>query len=68
MAKDYLSAMACAANFAFVNRQLITFQVRKSFKKYFSKVDVKVLYDVAHNIAKFEEFEVDGKKKVLCVS
>jgi tRNA-splicing ligase RtcB (3'-phosphate/5'-hydroxy nucleic acid ligase) len=67
LAKDYLGAMAAAANFAFANRQLITFQTRKSFKKYFPKAKVDVLYDVAHNIAKFEEFLVDGKKQTLCV-
>lgn len=66
-AKDYLAAMSAAANFAFVNRQLITFQIRKSFKKFFAKADLKVVYDIAHNIAKFEDFEVDGKMKKLCV-
>lgn len=67
VAKDYLAAMAAAANFAFVNRQLITYQVRESFKKYFSKTKVNLVYDVAHNIAKFEEFTINGKKKTLCV-
>lgn len=67
VAKDYLAAMAAAANFAFVNRQLITHQIRKSFSKYFAKSKIEVLYDVAHNIAKFEEFEINGKKKTLCV-
>jgi tRNA-splicing ligase RtcB (3'-phosphate/5'-hydroxy nucleic acid ligase) len=67
LAKDYLAAMSAAANFAFANRQLITFQARKSFKKYFPKAKLSVLYDVAHNIAKFEEFSVNGKNKTLCV-
>lgn len=66
-AKDYLAAMAAAANFAFVNRQLITFQIRKSFRKFFPKAQLKVIYDIAHNIAKFEDFEINGKTKKLCV-
>ncbi len=66
-AKEYISAMACAANFAFTNRQIITFQIRNSFKKYFPKVKIDVVYDIAHNIAKFEEFNVNGRRKVLCV-
>lgn len=67
LGKDYLSAMAAAANFAFANRQLITHNIRKSFAKLFPKHKIEVLYDVAHNIAKFEEFEIDGKKQTLCV-
>lgn len=67
LGKDYLSAMATAANFAFTNRQLITHQIRKSFSKYFPKSEIKVVYDIAHNIAKFEEFEINGKKQTLCI-
>ncbi|MEK6818925.1 MAG: RtcB family protein [Nanoarchaeota archaeon] len=67
IAKDYFGAMRAAANFAFVNRQIITHQIRKSFKKYFPKAKVRLVYDIAHNIAKFEEFEINGKKKTLCV-
>ncbi len=67
VAKDYLSAMAAAANFAFANRQLITHQIRKSFKKFSSKIKINVVYDIAHNIAKFENFKIDGKDKILCV-
>lgn len=67
LGKDYRSAMAAAANFAFTNRQLITHQVRKSFNKYFPKADISVVYDIAHNIAKFEEFEIKGEKQTLCV-
>ena len=59
--------MAAAANFAFVNRQLITYKVREAFKKFFSKGKLDILYDVAHNIAKFEQFEIEGKKQTLCV-
>jgi tRNA-splicing ligase RtcB (3'-phosphate/5'-hydroxy nucleic acid ligase) len=67
LGKDYRAAMAAAANFAFVNRQMISFQVRESFAKIFSKAKLKLVYDIAHNIAKFEEFVIDGKKKTLCV-
>jgi tRNA-splicing ligase RtcB len=67
LAKDYLAAMAAAANFAFTNRQLITHSIRESFKKYFSKSQISVVYDVAHNIAKFESFNIRGKTKTLCV-
>ncbi len=67
LGKDYRAAMAAAANFAFCNRQLITHQVRKSFNKYFPKVEIKVVYDIAHNIAKFEELEINGKKQTLCI-
>jgi tRNA-splicing ligase RtcB len=65
--QDYFAAMNAAANFAFVNRQLITHQVRQAFKRFFPKGKLTLLYDVAHNIAKFEEFTIDGKKKTLCV-
>lgn len=67
LGKDYLSAMAAAANFAFANRQLISFLVRKSFSKYFKNISLELIYDVAHNIAKFEEFEISEKKITLCV-
>ncbi|MEK6843856.1 MAG: RtcB family protein, partial [Nanoarchaeota archaeon] len=67
LGKDYKSAMACAANFAFTNRQLITHQIRKTFQKFFPKSEIKLVYDIAHNIAKFEEFIIDGKKQILCV-
>ncbi len=60
LAKNYLQAMAAAANFAFANRQLITYQLRRVFEKIFAKkaedLGLKIVYDVCHNIAKFEEF------------
>ncbi len=67
LGKEYRQAMSAAANFAFVNRQLITYRIREAFKKYFPKDKLEVLYDVAHNIAKFEEFTINGKKQTLCV-
>jgi tRNA-splicing ligase RtcB len=67
LGKDYFSAMACAANFAFANRQLIASWVRDVFVKMFPKVKVETLYDICHNIAKIEEHVVDGKKIKVCV-
>ncbi|HIG51898.1 TPA: RtcB family protein [Candidatus Pacearchaeota archaeon] len=67
LGKDYRAAMAAAANFAFTNRHMIMYQVRKNFKHYFPKSEFKLVYDIAHNIAKFEEHDVGGKKLTLCV-
>lgn len=67
LGQDYLSAMSAAANFAFVNRQLITYQIRKAFEKILGKkseeMGMEIVYDVAHNIAKFEEHQVPNSKK-----
>ncbi len=65
----YFKAMATAANFAFNNRQTILHFVRQAFKDVLSTPpeEVRLLYDVCHNIAKFETYEVAGKKKRLCV-
>jgi tRNA-splicing ligase RtcB len=60
----YLAAMAAAANFAFVNRQVMAHFARDVFGKMFDAT-LSTVYDVCHNIAKFEEHEVDGKKKRL---
>ncbi len=66
LGKKYLSAMNCAANFAFANKQLITHWIRENLKHYFPDIKIGVVYDVCHNIAKFEEHEIDGKsQKVL---
>jgi tRNA-splicing ligase RtcB len=69
--KAYYGAMACAANTAFANRQVITDAVRKSFSRVFGKpvdrMGMHLVYDVAHNIAKFEKYEVDGKSVRLLV-
>jgi tRNA-splicing ligase RtcB len=67
-AQDYFAAMAAGANYAWANRQIISHWVRETFKRYYrSDVRMDLLYDVAHNVAKFEEHEVDGVKKKLCV-
>lgn len=65
--ENYLAAMAAAANFAFANRQLITHRVREAFARVMGKRDVKMVYDVCHNIAKFEEHTVEGDKKRVLV-
>ena len=65
--KDYFSAMACAANYAWANRQLIMHWVRETFQRILgvspNELGMKLVYDVAHNIAKFE---THGGKR-LCV-
>jgi len=69
--QQYLGAMACAANFAFANRQMITHWVRETFEQVFrmgpKDLKLDLIYDVCHNIAKLEHHTVDGKKKKLCV-
>ena len=67
LGKDFFLAMNAAANFAFANREIISHQIRKSFEKFFPKIKIPLVYDVCHNIAKFEEHEVNGKKQMLCV-
>jgi len=69
--ESYLKAMACAANFAWANRQLIVHWVRESFEKVLNNsaenMDMGIVYDVCHNIAKLEEHIIDGKKRKVYV-
>lgn len=69
--QDYLKSMSAAANYAWVNRSSMTFLTRQAFAKQFNAspddLDMQVIYDVSHNIAKFEEHLVDGKPKRLLV-
>jgi tRNA-splicing ligase RtcB len=69
--RAYYAAMACAVNYAFVNRQVLAMGVREAFERVLagkvSDFDLFQVYDVAHNIAKFEEHEVDGRPMRLCV-
>ncbi|MBD3173866.1 MAG: RNA-splicing ligase RtcB, partial [Armatimonadia bacterium] len=69
--QKYLRAMACAANYAWVNRQVIMHLVRGAFERVMGssarKLGMGLVYDVAHNIAKIERHEVEGEKKRLCV-
>lgn len=65
--RDYLGAMAAAANFAFANRQMITHWVREAFSHVYGTGELRVVYDVAHNIAKEEEHVIDGKNRRVLV-
>ena len=68
-AKKYISAMNTAANFAFNNRQQILHYVRKAFTKVCNIPGEKIqtIYDVCHNIAKFEDHKINGKMTKVCV-
>jgi tRNA-splicing ligase RtcB len=60
--------MAAAANFAFANRQVMTHWARQSFARVLGKDGrLDTVYDVCHNIAKFERFVIDGRERRLCV-
>lgn len=64
----YYKAMCCAINYAFANRQMIEHWTRDVFKKVMGSSDeMKQVYDVCHNLAKFEKHNVDGKQKLVCV-
>ena len=69
--RDYLSAMACAANFAMCNREAITHWIRECFQRIFRaearKLGMEVLYDVSHNLAKVEDHVVEGETMSLMV-
>jgi tRNA-splicing ligase RtcB len=69
--KDYLAAMACAANYAWTNRQFILHWARESFAKVFAKsqaeLGMRQIYDVCHNIAKLESYTLNGQTERLCV-
>jgi tRNA-splicing ligase RtcB len=69
--RGYYAAMACAANYAFANRQLLAHFVRQAFEEVLGKsvddADLHMVYDIAHNMAKVEEHEVRGKRRRLCV-
>ncbi len=69
--QDYYGAMACAANMAFANRQVITHRIREVFSKIFGRdareLGMKLVYDVAHNIAKVEKYKINGVEKELVV-
>jgi tRNA-splicing ligase RtcB (3'-phosphate/5'-hydroxy nucleic acid ligase) len=69
--QSYLGAMRCAVNYAFANRQVIAHHTRKAFEKALgvsaAQVDMRTVYEVAHNIAKFETHIVNGRERSLCV-
>lgn len=70
-AKRYLGAMRAAANFAFANRQMMAHRVREAFQAVLGRTPAELgmglVYDVAHNIAKFEKHPVAGRDRTLCV-
>ncbi len=63
----YLKAMAAAANFAFANRQMITHWTREAFERILGNGNLRIVYDVCHNIAKQEEHKVDGSTRRVLV-
>lgn len=69
--RNYLAAMAAAANFAFANRQIISHWVQETLEKVLhlgpKSLQLDLIYDVCHNIAKFEDHEWAGQKRRLCV-
>lgn len=70
-AREYIGAMYAAANYAWANRQVLTYLVRETVSKLFSvswqSLAITLIYDVAHNIAKFEKHTVGNKQKLLCI-
>ncbi len=69
-AQNYLDGMCCAVNYAFINRHIIAHWTRETFDQVFGKGtsnSMHLVYDVAHNIAKFEYHNVDGQKRKLIV-
>lgn len=69
LGRQYFAAMAAAANYAFNNRQRILHSVREAFSEVcrIEKESIRLIYDVCHNIAKFEKHLVEGKERELCV-
>ncbi len=71
VARQYLGAMAAAANFAFANRQILMNLARLAWEKTLKisprELNLRLLYDVCHNIAKMERHEIDGVSRMLCV-
>jgi tRNA-splicing ligase RtcB len=66
--QKFFKAMSAACNFAWSNRHMISFYIRKAWKRILGEnANLSLLYDVAHNIAKIEEHEVDGEKMKLIV-
>jgi len=69
--QNYLAAMRCAANYAFLNRQILANKIREAFEIVLAgRVDswkLRQVYDIAHNIGKFERHSINGEKKMVCV-
>jgi len=69
--REYFAAMAAAANYAWANRQVIMHWARESFERALAvpprELQMTLVYDVAHNIAKKERHLVDGRERLICV-
>lgn len=65
--RAYLGAMAAAANYGRANRQLLTHATREAFAVATGHRDLRLCYDVSHNLAVLERHEVDGRERLLCV-
>jgi tRNA-splicing ligase RtcB len=69
--RNYLAAMACGANYAWANRQILMHLTREVFEKTLRvaprELQMRLIYDVCHNIAKIESFHIGGVEKKLCV-
>jgi tRNA-splicing ligase RtcB len=69
--REYLSAMACAANYAYANRQIMLHLCREVFEQVLGisprTLNMRLVYDVCHNIAKKEQHLIDGQKRWVCV-
>ncbi len=63
----YLGAMNASANYGFVNRQVIIYNIREAFHKIFPNSEVKLVYSLAHNMAKLEKHQVNGERRMLLV-
>jgi tRNA-splicing ligase RtcB (3'-phosphate/5'-hydroxy nucleic acid ligase) len=66
-AESYLRAMDAAGNFARANRQVLTQAAREGFRLIFGAPELRLVYDLSHNLAKFETYEVEGSRRRLCV-
>jgi tRNA-splicing ligase RtcB len=68
LGQQYYKSMSAAVNFAFANRQMIAHRVREVFQRVLgSSLGIEQIYDVCHNVAKFEKHEIDGKEKNVCI-
>ena len=69
--QQYSRAMCAAANYAFANRQILAFHIRRSFEQalagHVRDFDLDQIYDIAHNMAKVEEHDIDGRRVKVCV-
>jgi len=71
LGRDYLGAMACAVNYAYANREVLTHWTRETFERFFkagpNKLGMRLVYDLGHNVARREKHTVDGKEIEVCV-